>query len=151
LLGLVAADQRFFRRLLYRLAERLAGQRRWDDYGIPLFLDAAEPRRLTHAGGRPFALIDEKTVRDNLAACWRVFMSRSEPVLWLRYIRGWLRAYEDGPDDERLLAILVEAADEEADALGRLYGLAWELRDGAGALLIAMIDAAQGFELEETA
>lgn len=157
LLNLVNHDHRRYRQLL----ERVTSSPKASDYeaaDLALFLDLADPGRLTDSQRRTQPLIADQAVRGQLVTGWNAVLSEPSSLRCTDRVGTWL-ACEDDRDRELLLEVLVEAGGGRGDLLSRLYVIA---RDWAHApddgqakrikvadRLNNKIDSALGFDFAE--
>jgi hypothetical protein len=152
---LVDNDDLLFRRLLDRLAEAVGRDTPWP-VDLDLFLELADPTRLTDATTRTQPLLVDAGVHAQLIAGWRAVMSHCAHDSWGKQLAIWLQASENERHRESLLNVLVMAADGRNDVLSRLYVIAknWTRADPeqqaartpVATRLQRKIDAAQGIE-----
>lgn len=124
---------------------------------LALFLDLADPDRVTGSVHRTRPLLADEAVRGQLVAGWATALSGPSSLPGRRQVRAWLAACEDDRHREPLLDVLVSAGEGHDEVLSRLYVLArdWahapgehrEERMAIAARLTDMIDSAQGVDL----
>jgi hypothetical protein len=144
LLDLVDSDRRQLRRLLDRLATRLARPTTWSA-DLNLFVALAN---------RVLPLLGGLVMREQVTTCWQAVLTRRPEEFWADAVRDWLTAAVDG-DRGLLLGVLVAGGGADAGALSRLYVVArdWAREPGGdrgrvriAAELADRIDSAQGIE-----
>lgn len=92
---------------------------------LVLFLDLADPTRLTDSARRTQPLIESAAVRDRLVTGWKAVLTGMSSLHWADCVRNWLAACENTPGlGEPLLDVLISAADGRHDLLNRLYVIA---------------------------
>ncbi|WAL68160.1 hypothetical protein ORV05_10450 [Amycolatopsis cynarae] len=148
---LTGRDRMLLRRWLSRLTEKMQQPGRWQRADVALFLDVAVPLHAGYDGARGQALVTDASLRSSVVTGWRVGMVVQPDLIWAAVPR-WLSAAAASPAPDRLLAILVEAADRDVTLLGDLHVVArnWSLHEHGGpevaARLARLIDRAQGIE-----
>ncbi|MGH8905350.1 MAG: hypothetical protein ACRD0K_02235 [Egibacteraceae bacterium] len=159
LLDLVDRDRRLYRLLL----DRATSEPKAEEYEAPdtaLFLDLADPARLSDAQQQAPPLIEDETVQAQLVSGWKAALAAPPSPRCADQVRGWLAACEDGRYGELLLDVLVEAGDGPCnDGLGRLHVIARDWahapderraeRTGIAARLNTKIDAALGIDFTD--
>ena len=126
---------------------------------MALFLDLADPGRLTDSPQRTRPLIADETVRGHLVTGWAAVLGGPSLLRDGHHVRTWLTACEDGPYHELLLDVLVSAGGGQDDVLSRLYVIARDWAHAPGdrraerieiaAHLTSKIDSAQGFDFTD--
>jgi hypothetical protein len=119
-----------------------------------LFLELADPTRLMDTQERTPPLIESEAVQAQLVSGWKAVLATSSSPHCDDRVRDGLVACEDDRVRELLLDVLVNAGDEQYDALNRLYVIARDWahapgerraeRIGIADRLTNKIDSAQG-------
>jgi hypothetical protein len=90
-----------------------------------LFLRICDPVSLTDPAGAPHPLIDEKGVQDCVIAGWTEALTSLPQPHWQPYAERWLHTASAADNHrDRLLALLVDAADRNGSILAELYSAA---------------------------
>ncbi|UCM87810.1 hypothetical protein [Streptomyces marincola] len=119
----VRTDDRLWRWLLDRLVQ--SPEANGKDLDAVLFLHLADPDRWLGAAIRPrFGLAAQ------LAAGWRVAFARLPRAQWARHEEQWLDGCSGHHESDRVLNVLVTAADRDARRLAEIYDTAktWAYR-----------------------
>ncbi|MBV9141609.1 MAG: hypothetical protein JO115_11950 [Pseudonocardiales bacterium] len=156
LLNLIEGDRRLYRRLLDRVTDGLTTPENAAT-DLDLFLELADPDRLTRSSQRRAPLIADALVRDRLSTSWRSALGGLFSPGCAHRVRTWLTAAgENERYREHVLTVLVKAGDGRNDLLSRLYVVArnWahapegcpQERIGITDLVNDMIDSAQGID-----
>lgn len=145
LLELARRDQRLYERLLGRLREGMERREPWRP-DARIFLELVDPP-------------PSKVWREEVVEGWRGVFTVAPPEVWAPGIEAWLSAARLERDGgERLMGILIEAADGGLDVLSRYYLLAYNWaaepddepgrvsRADVAARFCREIDRAQGIE-----
>ena len=158
LLDLTDRDCRLYRLLLERVTNT---PKATEDSAadVALFLDLADPGRLTDSPQRTRPLIADETVRGHLVGGWAAVLGGPSLLRDGHHVRTWLAACEDGRYHELLLDVLVSAGGGQDDVLSRLYVIARDWAHAPGdrraerieiaAHLTSKIDSAQGFDFTD--
>lgn len=114
----LAADDRFFRRLLAKITEAV-------EFNAELFLDLVDPQRLTDSSP---LLIADQSIQEQLISGWRQALVDHQNPACIAVVHRWLQAYTNDPQREVLLGILVDACQARPDLCARLFklNLGWE-------------------------
>ncbi|MCI2418345.1 ATP-binding protein [Saccharopolyspora sp. K220] len=150
LVSLTQQDPILLRLLLDRLATDLLRTAQWPADFL-LFLDIADPWRLSDASTRSQPLAADQTVRSQLVTCWRAAML-ARPDLILSRLHHWLAAAGQTASYDLLLRILAEAARPSIDLLAALHVTArdWSHtehgRPEVAMRMSQLIDMAQGLQ-----
>ncbi len=102
LLDLTDRDRRMYRLLL----ERVTSGPKTTEYAVAdlsMFLELADPVRLTDARQRPRPLIADETVRDQLVTGWAAVLGEPSSLPYGHHVRAWLVACLDDRYRELLL------------------------------------------------
>ncbi|MCK7625968.1 hypothetical protein MUU72_23170 [Streptomyces sp. RS10V-4] len=125
LLGLASQDNRLYRRLLDRVTIGLTERPYHRD--DQLFLQLADPARLTDTEHRTQPFLKDASVRAQLTECWRAVLSRWPPAEWTAPVQRWLAGCTATGQTDLLTRIIARAAPETL--AGRLYVLALDWAD----------------------
>ncbi|MGH3912639.1 MAG: hypothetical protein ACRDTC_04415 [Pseudonocardiaceae bacterium] len=159
LLDLVDRDRRLYRLLLDRVTEALRTQQ--DAVAdLAMFLELVAPARLLDSTRWTRPLIENLTVRNRLVTGWRAVLNGLPLPRCAGYVRSWLTACEDSPDQRALLLdVLVTASDSRPDVLSRLYVIARDWGHAPGERRVERsqiathvnhkIDSAQGIDFTD--
>lgn len=114
----LAADDRFFRRLLAKLTEAR-------EFNAELFLELVDPKRLTDSSP---LLIADQSIQEQLISGWRQALVDHQNPACIAVVHRWLQACTNDPQREVLLGILVDACQARPDLCARLFklNLGWE-------------------------
>lgn len=122
LLKIIDQDRHLYRYLLDRVTEDLMKGATRD---LALFLELADPDRLTHSPKQRPPLIADAAVRDQLNIGWKAALGGPSSPDCAHRVRTWLAvACENDRYRELLLTVLVEAGYGRADLLSRLHVIA---------------------------
>jgi hypothetical protein len=114
----LAADDRFFRRLLAKLTEAM-------EFNAELFLKLVNPQRLTDSSP---PLIAKRSIQEQVVSGWRKALVNHRDQACIEAVHRWLQAYTDDPQREILLEVLVAACEGRPALFARLSELnrAWQ-------------------------
>jgi hypothetical protein len=148
LVDVVYGNGQLLRLLLSRLTDTPLATTQGIDARI--FLDVADPARLT--AGRPGSksLIGQDDMARQLAAGWTLAFTRLPGTEWAARASDWLsRAADDDTNRHLLLNVLIAGGRSATAVLPQLYGLAHRspFRDVIADLVLKQISAVQGVEL----
>ncbi|MGW7634501.1 hypothetical protein [Streptomyces decoyicus] len=131
LLRLARGDNRLCRRLLHRVTNGLTRSPASPDH--TLFLQLADPVRLTDISHRSQPFVSDRAVRRQLAICWQEVLARRPLSEWQYRLMHWLNlCAADTQCSDRLLDVLAEAGAARRDLTAHLYASALDWAETPG-------------------
>lgn len=129
LVDLAGVDRTILRRVLSRFTVPGTGTAYLEGAADRrLLLAVAAPERLLSAPPGRRALIDDRTVVDQLGTGWRALHARDDADVREAAVWSWLDAHASQPDADRLLDVLVGGAGSATGPLALLFSAALRWR-----------------------